>query len=74
MHDIPCICIDVNGLFVRLGEAAPALLWIFTAFAAFMGTLLFLSGVLLALLDSWVIRHLADYIRGEKRKRKNDER
>lgn len=69
----PCICIDTNGMFIRLHEVAPVLLWLFTIFCALMAVGMLLGGVLVALANSWFIRAVADFIRGEKRKRKNGE-
>jgi hypothetical protein len=68
----PCICIDVSQLFNRLTTAGH-ILWLFTLFCAFTATGLLIFGVFAALAQSWFIRAAADYLRGEKRKRKNGE-
>ena len=70
---MPCFCIDVSGLFVRLGDNGTRLLWIFTIFCAFVAVGLLLAGVWVALLNSAALRRLADVIRGSKSKRKNGE-
>jgi len=64
-----CICIDVSRMFEHL----PGWLYIVATLMLFLCGCCFIGGLMIALLECQLTRLLADFIRGEKRKRKNEE-
>jgi hypothetical protein len=66
----PCICIDTVELIIR---HVPLLLHLLAIALVFAGVGCFLGSVFIVLLECSITRQIADYLRGEKSKQKNDE-
>jgi len=64
-----CICIDVSRFWTHV----PELLYVVVDVLGGLTAGLFTGGVMMALLECRLTRQIADFIRGEKSKRKHEE-